>query len=99
MNSNHSSNQHQINQLGRRNLTPDQTALILGRKYNRTKKAQGAPVGNSNAEKQIAQNEPVVSTADKLAAQHGVSPATVKRAGQFADAVALIDRQTKLFAT
>jgi hypothetical protein len=69
--------------------TPEQTTLILGRLYNRSKKAQGAPVGNSNAEKQLAQNEPFVSTADKLAAQHGVSPATVKRAGQFADAVQL----------
>lgn len=32
------------------------------------------------------------STAETLATQHGVSPATVKRAGQFADAVATIEQ-------
>ena len=29
------------NQLGRRNLTPDQRSIIRGRRYNRMKKAQG----------------------------------------------------------
>ncbi len=53
---------------------------ILGRRYNRTKKAQGAPAGNANAEKQKDQNDPVDSTATKLGKEHGVSPATVKRA-------------------
>ncbi len=77
------------NQLGKRNLTPDQTALILGRKYNRTKKAQGGT--GANQYEQRDQNDPSAKTADKLAAQHGVSPATVKRAGQFADAVERIE--------
>ena len=65
------------NQLGRRNLTPDAFKLLLGRRYNRVKKAQGAPAGNQNAApKQTAQNEPVVSTAARLATEHCVSPAT-----------------------
>ena len=50
-------------------------ALLLGRRYNRAKKAQGAPAGNSNAAKQTDQIDPVVSTAEKLATEHGVSPA------------------------
>jgi len=129
------------NQLGRRNLSPDVASFIRGRMYNRTKKAMGAPAGNSNAEKQRAQIDPLVpkklvdlfneatpgaqtrqpaspcapvqslkavlakdpefqpdveaekvrpapaKTAERLAVQHGVSPATIKRDGQFAAAV------------
>ena len=77
------------NQLGRRNLSPVDFKLALGRRYNRSKKAHGAPTGNDNAnkEKQIGQIDPIVSTAAKLATQHGVSEATVKRAGKLAEAV------------
>jgi len=75
------------NQLGRRNLTPDQQTLVLGRRYNRAKKAKGAPVGNNNAEKQIGKSYPIVSTAQKLADQYGVTEKTVRNAGQYAEAV------------
>jgi phage N-6-adenine-methyltransferase len=73
------------NQLGRRNLTPDQASLLRGRRYNRTKKAQndggrGTPKGT------VDQTEPRF-TAERLAAQHGVSAPTIKRDGQFAAAV------------
>lgn len=72
------------NQLGRRNLSKEAHDLLLGRRYNRTKRAKaGAPEGNQNAGKQLDQNEPIVSTntaAAKLATEHGVSEATVKRA-------------------
>jgi len=71
------------NQLGRRNLSPVDFKLALGRRYNRTKKANG----ERGAEK-LDQNEPAfTSTAAKLATQHGVSEATVKRAGKLAEAV------------
>jgi len=49
------------NQLGRRNLTPDAFKWILGRRYNRTKKADG-----QRGPKKLDQNEPA-STAAKLA--------------------------------
>lgn len=75
------------NQLGRRNLTPDWFRYLIGRRYSRTKKAQGAPAGNDNAAKQTDQNDPVVSTADRIAKDHGVAPATVKRAAKFAQQV------------
>ena len=56
-----------------------------GRRYNRQKKAEGAQKENANAKKkQLDQIEPVVSTAERLAAEHHVSPATVKRAAKFA---------------
>jgi len=77
------------NQLGRRNLTPDQFTLLLGRRYNRAKKAQGGTGANQHMQKD--QIEPSASTAEKLAKEHGVSPATVKRAGQYADAIKKVD--------
>jgi len=81
------------NQLGRRNLNPDQASLLRGRRYNRVKQAEGAPVGNVNASKQPAQSEQVVSgdTAAALAKQHGVSRATIVRDGQFAAAVEKVE--------
>lgn len=86
------------NQLGRRNLTPDAFKLLLGRRYNRVKKAHGGD------RKSSAQIEPLIDgekTADRLAVEHGVSAATVKRAGAFAAEVekspeiqqAIADRQ------
>lgn len=69
------------NQLGRRNLNPDQFRLLLGRRYNRKKKANGA-----RGPEKLDQNDPA-STAEKLAAEHGVSAPTVKRAGKFAEEV------------
>ena len=73
------------NQLGRRNLSPDAFKWILGRRYNRTKKAandggKGTPKGT------VDQNEPRF-TAAKLAKEHAVSEATVKRAAKFAEEV------------
>jgi len=75
------------NQLGRRNLTPDQRTLLLGRRYNREKKAAH---GRADRDFSGGQNDPP-KTADKLAQQYSVSPATVKRAGQYAAAVETIN--------
>ncbi len=68
------------NQLGRRNLTPDQAALLRGRRYNRLKKARG---GDRRSK---GQNAPL-NVAERLASQHGVDPSTIKRDGRFAEAV------------
>ena len=80
------------NQLGRRNITPDQFTLLLGRRYNRAKKAHG---GDRKSEESRDQFEPLKTT-EKLATEHGVSPATVKRAGQYADAVAKVSQVVPL---
>lgn len=56
------------NQLGRRNLTPDQTHVIRGRLYNRTKKTKveaGAIGGVSKG-----QNDTLINQAEVLAASH-----------------------------
>lgn len=73
------------NQLGRRNLTRDEFTLIVGRRYNRKKKAANDG-GKGTAKTTVGQNDPRF-TAEVIAADHNVSPATVKRAGKFAGAV------------
>jgi len=62
------------NQLGRRNLTPDQAHVIRGRLYNRAKKTHGGQIP--------------ASTAEVLAIKYGVSPATIKRDGKIAEVLA-----------
>jgi N6-adenosine-specific RNA methylase IME4 len=69
------------NQLGRRNLSPDQFKLLLGRKYNRLK-SQGA-----RNDLTYGQNDHKLTTSEKLAEQHGVSEKTVRRSGELADAL------------
>jgi phage N-6-adenine-methyltransferase len=69
------------NQLGRRNLTPDQASLLRGRRYNRQKQSHGGDRGASG------QNVQMPSTAERLAVQHGVDERTIRRDGQFAAAV------------
>lgn len=74
------------NQLGRRNINPEYRALVVGRRYNRAKKA--AHCGkNQYTIGGEAQSEPHQNTAEQLADEYGVSRETVKRAGQFAAAV------------
>jgi len=68
------------NQLGRRNLHPDAFTLLLGRRYNRTKKDAHCGA-NQVAGKMSA------TTAESLAAEHGVDEKTIRRAGKFADSV------------
>ncbi|MBF0436504.1 MAG: hypothetical protein HQL77_14160 [Magnetococcales bacterium] len=91
------------NQLGRRNLSPDAFRLLLGRRYNRVKKAHGAELGGRGNQHTVvkAQIEPLpeqhkppivspkpASTAETLAIAHGVSRETIKRAAKFAAEVA-----------
>ena len=74
------------NQLGRRNLTPDQRSIMRGRRYNRTKKSMadaGAMKGKANAE--VAQAP--INTAAAIAKQHGVSERTIKSDGKRAEAI------------
>lgn len=70
-----------LNQLGRRNLSPDQSTIMWGRHYNRMKR-QGSrsdlTLGNSCTK----------STADLIAEKAGVSPRTVKNWGATASMLA-----------
>jgi protein gp37 len=65
------------NQLGRRNLSPDDFRSLLGMLYNARKKEAHRP-------EKRGQSEPVnpQRTAEAIATEFGVSPSTVKRAGK-----------------
>lgn len=68
------------NQLGRRNLTADSFTYLLGLDYKLEKSTHGGE------RKSSVQNDHL-KTADRLAKEHGVSPATVRRAEKFFDEV------------
>ena len=69
------------NQLGRRNLTADAFTLLLGRRYNRTKKqGERTDITSGHSVQKL-------TTAESLAAEHGVNERTVRRAGKFAEQV------------
>jgi hypothetical protein len=73
------------NQLGRRNLSPDVASELRGLMYNSRKKTVGRP-------SKLDQNDPIVSetTAESVAKETGVSAATIKRDGIYAEAVNVV---------
>jgi hypothetical protein len=81
------------NQLGRRNLDARQMSLLRGRRYNRTKKANDGSRGNQHTE---AADK--MSTAESLAAEHGVNEKTIRRDGEFAEAVEALGIEREIVA-
>lgn len=79
------------NQLSRRNLSPDEFKLVLGRRYERVKKTIPNPDGAGGKSGKIVgyQNDTGQSgkTRQRLAKEHGVGEATVQRAARYARAV------------
>lgn len=73
------------NQLGRRNLTPDQMSLIRGRRYERLKGKPGQIVPRGRCEKDIVPGPN--ATARILGREHGVGQSTIGKDAQFARAV------------
>ena len=65
------------NQLGRRNLHPDAFTLLLGRRYNRAKRADGGHGDQKSGGKTFRPN-----VADSLAKEHGVTEKTVRHPGR-----------------
>jgi len=82
------------NQLSRRNLTDEQRERFIGILFNTNKKERGGVRDNAGRKSKV-HGEPLISkgkeesedTAGMIAKQHGISPATAKRAGKFATAV------------
>lgn len=80
------------NQLGRRNLTPEQFKFYLGKKLERQVGQQGGDRKSEDA-KSKSQNETLIGdTATRIAKEHGVTRATVSRAGEFVRAVEVLAR-------
>lgn len=68
-----------LNQAGRRNITPDQLKIIMARRLERSKKTVTNPEGK-NQYVVGSQNDHQPKTHEQIAAEHGVSPSTVQRA-------------------
>lgn len=71
------------NQIGRRNLTQQQTSYYRGVKYERLKKRQGGRSDREFGVEEIA----TPKTADVIAEQHGVSERTVRNDAAYARAI------------
>ena len=76
------------NQRGRRNLSPDRLAYLVGKNYQVEKKSAGGDGTNQHTEEcsQIGYI-PRQRTVEKIAREFGVSPRTVQRYGKYAEAV------------
>jgi hypothetical protein len=80
------------NQLGRRNLTDEGRKLVVGRIYNRAKKSEHD--GGRGRKRSGGQTDHhSEKTAERIAREHNVSEATVRRAGKFQHAVEKLDLQ------
>lgn len=74
------------NQLGRRNLSPERKKFLLGKEYESTKLAVGGQPGNCNKINRCDQNDHIDSekrTCERIAVEHGVGSATVRRAEKY----------------
>jgi hypothetical protein len=74
------------NQLSRRNLPPDQAAMLRGLRYNAEKQNSAENLRKGGLGGRSGQG-PQAATAERIAKQSGVSARTVKRDGKFAAAV------------
>jgi hypothetical protein len=73
------------NQLGRRNLTPEQRSDLRGKRYNLEKRCEGRP-------KKLGHDDPVSGPTDeRLGTRYGVSAKTIKRDGEFSSALDTLD--------
>jgi hypothetical protein len=79
------------NQLGRRNLTDEQRAVVIGRLYKTVKLAQGRPPKDEKEEK-FSSFSGSNATAKAIAKQVGVNEKTIRNAEKFTDAVATLQQ-------
>ncbi|MGB9886692.1 MAG: DNA methyltransferase [Moorellales bacterium] len=80
------------NQIARRNLTDEQRAVVLGRMYERQKKAAHRPKLEEEKEDNLASFSGHNATAKAIAATAGVNEKTVRRAAEFAKAVEHLEK-------
>lgn len=74
------------NQLGRRNLTPQQKKYLIGQRYDAEKKTHGGD-RKSNLPESSGQNDHLIAaqkTRERIASETGTSESYVKRADQYA---------------
>ena len=81
------------NQLGRRNLTPEQKKYLIGKQYEAEKLGRGGDRKSESA-KSKRQNVPLISdhrSSARIAQENGVNEKYVRRAEHFAKAVDIAD--------
>mgnify|MGYP001751830985 FL=1 len=81
------------NQLGRRNLTPEQKYYLMGKQYEAEKAAHGGDRKSSDA-KSSSQSANLINntkTCDRIAEENGVSKDTVIRASRFTKGVEIAE--------
>jgi len=79
------------NQLARRNLTDAQFLVVVGRIYEREKKAVGRPQKCGQNDHKFEGQQ---ATARRIATEFGIGEKTVRRAARFAQAVAVLQETT-----
>lgn len=85
------------NQLGRRNLIPEQASYLRGIRYNAEKLEKGKYVRDEHKGQNVPYASEVKkeSTSLKLAKQYNVSEKTIKRDAEFAEGLNLLDPSLK----
>lgn len=81
------------NQLHRRNLTPDQRKIIIGRRYNREKKTHETQNRGNRFTVQGDQFEHPVKTSERLAEENKISAPTVRRYAKEAEEFERIEKE------
>lgn len=83
------------NQLGRRNLTPEQKKYLIGKQYEAEKSSHGAKhfQGNQYSKVVNGQNDhsPKMTTRERIAKETNTSDSYVRRAEEYANAVDLAE--------
>jgi hypothetical protein len=78
-----------LNQLGRRNVSPDVAARLRGMLYLSRKRSVGGDGSNQHTEEQLGNSCPIANnetTAEAVAKETGVSPRTIKNDAAYAEA-------------
>ena len=78
------------NQLGRRNLSPERKKFLLGKEYESTKLAVGAPLGSKHGIRKCGQNDHIFTESrpcQRIASEHGVGEKTVRRAEKYSQGI------------
>lgn len=87
------------NQLGRRNLNPNQIAYLRGKRYETEKKIWGGDRKSDEFEKSSYQSDNLIpdpaKTNENLAKEYGVASSTISRSANFAKVVDILPTETK----
>jgi len=87
------------NQIARRNLTDEQFAMVIGRIYERRKKAPKGFEDRDLSRAQFEHGDKSAATAKAIASEFDIGQATVRRAADFAKAVQAIERKSPELAS